>query len=178
MYNAGLGGPFPVMFSPIRRRGLTAGSIILTEHVGAVDHAKFFVRSRFALMTAQARESFLRELTAFWHKLHECGIYRLQLRYIHCAERDLSDISPYRLYLFDLDKVLVSPWFSRLFGGLLARRDNRSLRRWLANHLTAEEAQLCRQLLSAAGEPSAAEAKETASENLDSETAGATSDVG
>ncbi|MGD2175530.1 MAG: lipopolysaccharide kinase InaA family protein [Candidatus Brocadiaceae bacterium] len=155
MRHCGLSAPYPLVFSRIRRRGITVGSILLTEHVGEVEPVKVFLRTKFELMDGTARRRFLRGLVQFWAHLHACGIYRVRRRYLHCSAWRAGETEAPAFYLFDLDKVMVARWRLPLLDHVVKKRANRRLLRWLGEELTAEELEFCAELLEEAVEPAA-----------------------
>ncbi|MFO8006843.1 MAG: lipopolysaccharide kinase InaA family protein [Candidatus Brocadiia bacterium] len=130
MYNNGLDCPAPIVFKRLRAGPFKAGAIILMEHVGEVQSVRNFLSSEFCLLSEDQQVQFLRQATSFLHSLHNLGIYGVKPRYLHGRNMRAPNAET-RLYLFDLDKVLLWKSCPSWIAGMLVGKDHRRLIRKL-----------------------------------------------
>lgn len=147
MYNQGFDCPFPVAFQKLKRGPFTVGAMLLAEHLGTISQVKTFLRTDFMFLNEDARMLFVEQMVSYWNRLHDLGLHSLSPRYLHGKNMDNPEQQEPGFYLFDLDKVGLSWGHGGKWHNLCVALDNRRLRRFLRDHLSAEEMARCEELL-------------------------------
>lgn len=146
MHNNRSDCPVPVAFKKLRAGPFKVGAVILMEHMGEVHSVRKFLKSGFCLLSGEQQDHFLKRVVSFLSSLHEIGIYGVKPRYLHGQNMGCPGAET-RLYLFDLDKVLLWKSCPSWFSTVLVCKDHCRLMRALEPVLSAERLETVRSWL-------------------------------